>query len=69
MEKPKLRILLHSIWYFLVALLVFFIIFFNFNITKYWWFIIPYLIICTFIGPIINKIAPKQKRSDDNGNN
>lgn len=69
MITTKLRILLHSIWYFLVAILLIFIIFFNFNITNHLYFFIPYLIVCTFIGPLIDKLAPKQKRSDNNTNN
>ncbi|OEK53124.1 hypothetical protein [Staphylococcus equorum] len=69
MAKPKLRIVLHSVWYFLIAILLIFIIFFDFEFTNHLWFFIPFLIICTFIGPLIDKIAPKQKRSDKNGNN
>ncbi|MGJ5716097.1 hypothetical protein [Staphylococcus equorum] len=69
MDKQKLRISLHSIWYFLVAILLIFIIFFDFNITNHLWFFIPFLIVCTFIGSLIDKLAPKQKRSDKNGNN
>ncbi|MGW7929914.1 hypothetical protein [Staphylococcus xylosus] len=69
MKTTKLRILLHSIWYFLVAILLIFIIFFDFDITNHSHFFIPFLIVCTFIGPLIDKLAPKQKRSNNNANN
>ncbi|HIF5155625.1 TPA: hypothetical protein ACX2A4_003867 [Clostridioides difficile] len=45
------------------------ILFLDFDFSNNLWFFIPYLIVCTLVGPLINKIAPKQKRSDDDGNN
>ncbi len=68
MEKPKLRIVLFSIWYLLVTLLTVSIAYFHFDLTKHFWFFICYTTICLFIRPFIDKVAPKKKRSDDDGN-
>ncbi len=69
MAKAKLRLLLYGIWYFIVFLILMAILFLDFDFSNNLWFFIPYLIVCTLVGPLINKIAPKQKRSDDDGNN
>ncbi|MBF7023310.1 hypothetical protein AABD42_14440 [Staphylococcus shinii] len=66
MAKPKLRILLQSLWFFLVVLLLLAMIFLKFDLFSHWWMFVIYFIACTFIGPFINKVAPKKKRSNEN---
>lgn len=65
----KLRILLFSIWYLLIIFLLVLIVCFHFDLTKHVWFFIFYAMICLFIRPFTDKVAPKKKRRDDDGNN
>ena len=65
----KLRMVLFGIWYFLIILLLVFIVFFHFDLKNHLWFFVFYAMICLFIRPFIDKVAPKKKRRDTNGNN
>lgn len=69
MEKPKLRIVLFSIWYLLIISLLVLIVYFHFDLTNHVGFFMIYVMICLFIRPFIDKLAPKKKRRDNNGNN
>lgn len=66
--QNKRRVILLTSWYILVAIIILIMLYTDFDWFEHWWTIIPYLVLCSFISPLINKIAPK-KTNDNESNN
>ena len=69
MEKSKLRQVLILLYLISIAVLIIFIYMLNSALFKNVWILIALFIYSIVCPTIINVIAPKQKRDDDNGNN
>ena len=69
MEKSKLRQVLILLYLISSAVLIIFIYMLNSALFKNVWILIALFIYSIVCPTIINVIAHKQKRDDDNGNN
>lgn len=68
MEKPKLRQVLILLYLIFSAVLIIFIYMLNSALFENVWILIALFIYSIVCPTIINVIAPKRKRDDNNGN-
>lgn len=68
MEKPKLRQVLILLYLIFSAVLIIFIYMLNSALFENVWILIAFFIYSIVFPTIINVIAPKRKRDDNNGN-
>ncbi|MDU0421564.1 hypothetical protein QVA72_12575 [Staphylococcus simulans] len=69
MAKPKLRHVLIILYLIISAGLIVFLYTLNNAVFENIWVIIGLFIYTSIFGIVIDVIAPKQKRSDNDGNN
>lgn len=65
MSNYKIRPILFIGWYILIIILMIVLLYTDFQWFNHWWIIIPYLILCSLVRPIIDKIAPKSEGKED----